>query len=125
MVLIKKENWWLCLILNILTLGLFSFALGRTLKVYEKGAWYTNWSYWTLGTLCGIFPALIMFVVFYIQTSINVCLKLNVAGESIYALPYFWILFLIVPFVGWTLFIVMLIYILLAPCLKIMQGELG
>lgn len=124
MFLIKKENWWLYLILNVLTLGLFSFVFAKVLKVYEKGAWYTNWSYWTLGVICGIFPALIMLLIFYIQTSIKICLKLNVAGKNIYALPYFWILFVIIPIVGWVLFVLMLVYILLAPSLKIMQGEL-
>ncbi|MEI3499581.1 MAG: hypothetical protein V8Q71_03730 [Bacilli bacterium] len=38
-------------------------------------------------------------------------------------MPYSWILCLVVPIVGWTLLIVMLIYIYVWPIVMIYKGE--
>jgi hypothetical protein len=109
--LLKKQNWWICVLLNIVTLGLFTFFVAGKLDVYEDDAWYNHWYYWVLGFLCFIIPGLIMFVIFSIESACLVCAKLNVPGQEIYNLPYSWILCLIIPILGWTLFIIMFVYV--------------
>lgn len=123
MSLLKKENWLVCLILTIISEGVFTFVLGYFLKVYDKNAWYAKWYYWVIGVLCLLLPALIMFAVFNIQLSIEVAKKLNVRGKELYSLPYPWILCLIVPILGWALFIVMLLYLEIWPMIMIKNGE--
>lgn len=108
--LLKRENWWICLLLNIVTLGLFTFFIAKKLNVYEKGAWYTNWYYWVLGFFFGILPSLIMFLVFSIQIANGVCEKLEVPGREFYVLPYSWLVCIIIPVLGWSLFIILFIY---------------
>lgn len=106
----KRENWWIYLILSILTLGIFTFYVGYKLKVYESNQWYSNKYYWILGFLLGVLPGLVMFLIFLIQIGCTVSLKLNVTGKEIYMYPYPWLICLIVPVLGWTLFIIMYIY---------------
>lgn len=122
MSLLKKENWIVCFILNLLTQGAFSFVLAYMLKVYDKNAWYAKWYYWVFGTLCLIFPALIMFTVFEVQIQVEVSKKLEVPGKELYTSPYTWIICLIVPVVGWILMLVMLIYIMIWPAIMIKRG---
>lgn len=123
MVFLKKENWVLSLILTILSEGLFSFVLGYFLNVYTKEAWYTKWQYWVISMLCLFFPVLILLMVFLIQITCQVAKKLSVPGESIYTCPYIWILCLIVPVIGWSLLLVMLIYITIWPIVMIYRGK--
>jgi hypothetical protein len=105
------------------TSGLYTFALAYDLKLYEKDSWYTKWYYWLIGILFFIFPAVIMFLTFKIKMQIEICKKLNVKGSEIYALPYPWILCLIVPILGWSIFIVMLIHINYYPAVVIYNGD--
>ncbi len=123
MKLLKKHNWWIWLLLSILTLGISTLLLGFLLKVYEKNAWYTNWYYWVLGFFFGLLPGIIMFIVFSIQISVLVCLKLNTPGKEIYELPYTWILLAMIPIVGWTLFVVLFIYTHLIYVISLWQGK--
>ena len=111
MYILKRNNWFIVLIINILTLGLFSFYVAKKMNIYDKQAWYLNKYYWILGFLCGIFPGIIMFIIFYIEIGCEVCKKLSVPFDIIYGYPYFWIVSLIIPIIGWTLFIIMLIYV--------------
>ena len=46
---LKKTSWPIYLILNILTLGLFTFYIAYKLDLYDKEAWYYRWYYWVLG----------------------------------------------------------------------------
>jgi hypothetical protein len=64
-----------------------------------------------------------MYFVFQIEMQIKICEKLNVKGKEIYALPYPWILCLIVPILGWSTFIVMLLHITYYPAVMIQKGE--
>lgn len=89
----------------------FIFKNVSKYNVYKKDAWYYKWQYWTIATLCLIFPVFIMAFVFLIQTLCGLASKLKVSGSTIYNTPYSWILCIIVPLVGWVLFIVMFIYI--------------
>lgn len=121
--LLKKENWLVCLILNILSQGIFTFVLGYFLKIYEKGAWYTKWQYWVFGTLCFIFPVFIMLYVFTIQIMVKVASKLNVTGKEIYDSPYTWVLCLIVPVIGWILLFVMILYLEIFTVVALYKGN--
>lgn len=109
--MLNRKNWLLCLILNILTFGLFTFYIGKELDVYEKNAWYSYSYVWLIGIIGGLIPALIMLLIFYIQIGISVSKKLNVPLEEYYAYPYAWIFGLIIPFLGWSIFILMIIYV--------------
>lgn len=111
MKILKRKYFLLCLILDILSLGLFTFYLAKKMKVYEEDAWYFNKYYWILGFICGIIPGLIMFIVFYIEIGCKVCEGLLVPFENIYAYPYIWVISLIIPIIGWTVFVIMLIYV--------------
>ena len=107
-----RKEAYICCILNIITLGLFSLLLAGIFDLYDQDAWYNKWPYWFFSTLCLIFPVVVTFVVFYIQILTVVAKHFNVDGSDIYGTPYSWILCLIVPFVGWVCFVVMLIYLL-------------
>lgn len=123
MSLLKKENWFVNVILSLTTLGFSNFLLGYMLDVYDKDAWYTKWEYWIGGLICLIFPAFIMLYVFVIETTVIVANKLNVPGKEIYASPYSWALCLAVPVLGWILLIVMLIYINVWILVMLSKGE--
>lgn len=121
--MLKKKNWFIILLLNILTLGLFNFVLAFKLNLYDEEAWYNKWQYWFCASLCLIFPVFIMFIVFLIQMTAKVANKLKVDGDSIYNSPYSWILCIIVPFVGWALLFTMFIYLLVFISISIKDGK--
>ncbi len=108
---LKKENAIIYLFLNILTFGLYTFYIAYKLDLYDKDAWYSRWYYWVLSFILGIIPGLVMFLVFSIKMGCLVSEKLNVPGKEIYTLPYSWIICLIVPILGWTLFVILYIYV--------------
>lgn len=123
MSLLKRTNWWIWLLLFLFGQGTGPIILGTILNVYEKDAWYTKWYYWTIAALCLIFPFLLMLATFYIQTICTVAFRLNVPGKEIYATPYTWILCLIVPIIGWALFIIMLLYLEIDILIQLYKGE--
>ena len=92
MELLKKENWWLWLILTIFTGGSNYIFLVVLLDCYDKDAWYANWKYWLIGFLCLVLPATIMFMVFIIEMTCKAASKLEVPGYEIYLSPYIWLL---------------------------------
>ena len=108
---LKKENAIIYLFLNILTFGLYTFYIAYKLDLYDKDAWYSRWYYWVSSFILGIIPGLVMFLVFSIKMGCLVSEKLNVPGKEIYTLPYSWIICLIVPILGWTLFVILYIYV--------------
>lgn len=108
---VKKENAVIYLILNILTFGLYTFYIAYKLDLYDKDAWYSRWYYWVLGFMFGIIPGLVMLLVFSIKMGCLVSEKLNVPGKEIYSFPYPWIVCLIVPILGWTLFVILYVYV--------------
>lgn len=111
MIKLKENYFWIYVVLNVVTLGLFTFYIAHKLDLYDKNAWYCRWYYWILGFFFGIFPGLIMFLVFSIKVGTLVSAKLKVPGENIYLPPYVWIISLIVPILGWTIFIVLYFYV--------------
>lgn len=108
--MLKKENWFICLILNILTCGLFTFYIGKKLDVYDKDEWYCSWYAWILGLLFGLYPFVFMFILFYIQIGVRVSKKIGVPLDNFYCFPYVWIFGIIVPLLGWSIFILLLVY---------------
>ncbi len=123
MILLKRENWWIWLLLLIFTSGSSTYALAALLNCYDKDAWYANYEYWLIGGLCLILPALIMVYVLYIEMLCKCAAKLNVSGKEIYMSPYTWILCLIVPFVGWVLLFVMIFYLQIWTLINLSHGE--
>ena len=111
MVKLKKRYFWIYLILNVISLGLFTFYIAYKLDLYDKDAWYHRWYYWVLGFILGIFPALVMFLVFSVKMGCLVSARLKVPGEEIYLPPYVWIVSLIIPILGWTVFIILYFYV--------------
>ncbi|MBR3198941.1 MAG: hypothetical protein IKG27_02890 [Bacilli bacterium] len=109
--ILKRKYWYVCLILSISTLGLYTFYVGKKLHVYDKEAWYSNKYFWILSFICGIVPGLIMFFIFYIEIGCMVCKKLSVPFDNYYIYPYIWVISLIIPIIGWTLFIILVIYV--------------
>lgn len=123
MSLLKKENWIVCLILNLITQGFFTFILAYFLGIYEKEAWYKKWQYWVFGSLCLIFPAFIMLLVFTVQITVKVASKLDVPGKEIYDNPYTWVICLIAPIVGWIVLFVMVLYLELFTIVSLYKGN--
>lgn len=123
MSLLKKENWFVYAFVMFVSQGLFTFVLAKDMELYEKDAWYTKWYFWVLGTVLFIYPVIVMYIVFQMQMQIKICEKLNVKGYEVYSLPYPWILCLIVPILGWSIFIVMNLHITYYPAVMIRKGE--
>jgi hypothetical protein len=122
MKLLKKNNFWIYLLLNIITFGVFNLYIANKLKLKDEDTWYSKWQYWFFGTICLIFPVIIMFIVYVVQMNCKVCSKLKVSGSNIYNTPYSWILFMIVPIIGWILLITMYLYVIIMPSIKVLQG---
>ncbi len=121
--LLKRSKWWLWLILCFATSGLCLFFLADILGEVEEDAWYMQGRYWLLGLLCFVFPFIIMLVVFAIQMACLVAAKLEVPLKEVYLSPFIWILFLIVPIIGWILFPLFILYLYIAIFVSLAHGE--
>lgn len=122
--LLKKENWLLNLIMMLSTFGGYIVIPAYLLKLFEKDKWYSNYKYWLFGTLLLLLPAIIMLVILIIQMTVKVANHLKIDGSYIYNNVYIWIGLLIVPLVGWCLFIVMYIYLHFSIIASIKKGTL-
>lgn len=147
MKILKRENWWAWLLLHIGSQGTSVFVLGALLGIYKKDAWYAKWKNWVMpsiiwliiciltlisGTINGtvvelmstmFLPAMIMYLVFYIQVLCLVAAKLNVPGKELYLSSYIWLICLIIPIIGWIMLAVMSIYLEIWPLVMIYRGE--
>ncbi len=123
MKILKKENWWIWLLLLLFGSGTSNLLLGALLDVYDKESWYAKWQNWLMGFACFFFPFFIMMIIFYLQISCLTCAKLEVPGKEIYLSPYIWLLLVIVPVIGWIFLIIMMIYVLIWPTVMIYRGE--
>jgi len=94
MKLLKKENWWIWLILFIFSDATSTIVLGALLDVFDKKAWYTKWYIWIIGLVL-IIPISVMIVVFNIEITSKTASKLGVKGSEYYLSPYIWIILLI------------------------------
>lgn len=111
MSLLKKEYWFISLIVLLVCPHIFILILASDLNLIDKNGWYSKWQYWFIGCICLFFPLFLLFLVFETEMLVKVSQKLKVPGSEIYTIPYIWILLLIVPVVGWILLFVMYIYL--------------
>ena len=120
--LLKKENWWIWLLLLLVLGNAYVFLLAALLNVYDKNKWYANIWYWIFGVLLLFIPAMIMIIVFGIQILAITASKLNVEGKEIYMSPYVWIILAIVPIFGWISFGVLAFYLQIMILINLKNG---
>lgn len=121
--LLKRENYWFWIIMYFIGNGISMMVLGALLNVYDKDAWYANWKNWLIGLLLFVFPVFIMFAVFMIQITVTVAAKLNVPGKEIYLTPYFWIICLLIPIIGWFAMGALSLYLSIMIIIQLYNGE--
>ena len=147
MKILKRENWWFWLLLQIVSNGSSLFVLGALLDIYDKKAWYAKWKNWFIPfviwlVICMIMiisgkvhinissiistilmPTMIMYFILDVQVMSQVAAKLNVPGKELYLSSYIWLICLIIPIIGWIMLIVMLIYLEVWPLVMLYRGE--
>ena len=123
MEILKRENWWIWLLLTLFSGGSSTIVLGALLGVFDKNAWYAKWYYWVIGLALFIFPFFVMVLVFIIQILCQTCAKLKVSGKEIYLSPYLWLIAFIVPILGWFAITVTLIYLNIASLMALYNGN--
>lgn len=147
MKILKRENWWFWLLLQIVSNGSSLFVLGALLDIYDKKAWYAKWKNWIIPTILWIIicllmfmlgkinisfsqmistlvlPIMIMYFILNIHIMSQVAAKLNVPGKEIYLSSYVWLICLIIPIIGWIMLVVMLIYLEVWPLVMLYRGE--
>lgn len=123
MKILKKENWWVWLLLTLFSQGSSTLVLGALLDVYNKEAWYAKWQYWAIAVLCFLFPASIMLGVFSVEILCLTAAKLDVPGKEIYLSPYIWIIGVIIPIIGWACLTAGLIYLEIYTLVALYKGN--
>ena len=122
MKLLKKENWWIWLILFLFSEGASFIVLGALLDVFDKKAWYAKLKYWIIGLIL-IIPFSVMISVFSIEILCKTASKLEVKGSEYYLSPYIWIILLVIPFIGWLAFIALILYLNIAILVNLYKGK--
>ena len=122
MKILKKENWWVWLLLFIFSEATSTVVLGALLDVYNKKAWYAKWKNWLIGLIL-ILPFLVMVTAFNIQILCESAAKLDVKGKDYYLSPYIWIILLIIPFIGWFLLAALFLYLNIAIIVNLYKGK--
>lgn len=122
MKLLKKENWWIWLLLFLFSGGTSHIVLGALLDVYDKNAWYAKLKNWLISMIPLFIPFSIMVPVFIISITCNVAYKLKLGGSDYYMSPYVWLFLIIIPFLGWLIFIILLLYINVGILVKLYNG---
>lgn len=122
MKILKKENWWVWLLLLLFSEGTSNLVLGALLDVYDKKAWYTKWYIWLIGLIL-IIPFGVMVTAFNLQILSKTAAKLYVKGSEYYLSPYIWIILIIIPFIGWIVFIGLVLYLEIAILVKLHAGN--
>lgn len=120
--LLKKENWWIWLLLLLFSSGSSVIILGALLNLFDKNAWYSKWHIWVIGLIL-VLPFSIMICVFYIEFTSKVAAKLDIKGKELYLSPYIWLILVIIPFIGWTVFIILYLYLTIAILVKLKNGK--
>lgn len=121
--ILKRDNWWIWLLLLFFSGGTSILVLGALLDVYDKEAWYAKWQYWVIGLILFIFPVFIMLTIFEIEILCKVAARLSVDGKEIYLSPYIWIVLFIIPIFGWILLLVMFIYLNIMYIIELKRGS--
>ena len=120
--LLKKDNWWIWLILLIFSEMTSTLVLGALLNVYKKDAWYTKWYIWVIGLIL-IIPIIVMYYVFNIEITSKTAAKLGVKGHEYYLSPYIWLILVIIPFIGWILFVILYLYLNISILVNLCKGK--
>lgn len=120
--LLKRQNWWVWLILYLFCDAPCIIVLGALLKVFDKNAWYAKWYIWVISLIL-IFPLPIMFAAFAIQITCKAAHKLDVKGSQYYLSPYIWIILIIIPIIGWLGFVALDLYIVIAILVNLYKGK--
>ena len=123
MKILKRENWWAWLLMLLFSNGTSSIVLGALLDVYDKDSWYANKKNWIIGFCCFIIPGIIMLTVFLVQIVVLTADKLKVKGSEYYLSPYVWLLLMIVPIIGWSLLILLILYLEIWTIVALYKGE--
>lgn len=122
MKILKKENWWVWLLLLLFSEGSSNLVLGALLDVYDKNAWYTKWYIWVIGLVL-IIPFTVMITAFTLEILCKTAAKLDVKGSEYYLSPYIWIILIIIPFIGWIAFVALMLYLEIAILVKLHAGN--
>lgn len=119
---LKREKWWVWLLLTLITQTVSTCILGALLDVFDKNAWYAKPKNWLLGILLCFIPFVIMIYIFVMEITCSTAKKLEVAGDEFYNSPYIWIILLIIPIFGWILFLVLYIYLQIMIIVNLKRG---
>lgn len=123
MKILKRENWWAWLLLLLFSNSSAYLVLGALVDCYDKDAWYAKPKNWIIAFALFIFPGFVMMSVFFIQILCQTAARLNVSGKEVYLSPYVWIVSLIVPVIGWILFLVMTLYLEIFILVELYRGS--
>ena len=90
--------------------GSSTIVLGALLNLFNKKDWYAKPKIWIIGLLL-IIPFSIMITVFNLEITSKTAAKLEVKGSEYYLSPYIWIILLIIPMIGWIIFVILVLYL--------------
>jgi len=122
MSILKKENWWVWLLLLLFSEGTAALVLGALLDCFNKEAWYAKWYIWLIGLLLFIFPFAVMVTVLLIQMTSLAAAKLDVQGKEFYLSPYIWIILVIIPIIGWICLGLLFLYLNIGILVQLYNG---
>lgn len=120
--LLKRENWWVWLLLFLFSEGTSVILLGALFNVFDKNAWYTKWHIWLIGFIL-IIPFFVMIMAFYIDILTKCAAKLDINGSDYYLSPYVWIILVIIPIIGWVIFIALILYLNIKILIELNRGR--
>lgn len=120
--ILKKENWWVWLLLLLFSEGTAVLVLGALLDCFNKEAWYAKWYIWLIGLLLFIFPFAVMVTVLLIQMTSLAAAKLDVQGKEFYLSPYIWIILVIIPIIGWICLGLLFLYLNIGILVQLYNG---
>ena len=112
--LLKKENWWMWLLLFVITGGSAFIFLGYLLGCFDKKAWYNKPKNWIMGLVILVLPFIVMMSIFTIEMTCKSAKKLDVSNSEIYLSPVILLLMLCIPIIGWVIFIATIIYLVVS-----------
>ena len=122
MKILKKENWWIWLLLLLFSGGSSPIVLGALLDVFDKEAWYAKLKNWIIGFIF-VIPIPIMIFAFTLEILCKASAKLEVKGHDYYLSPYVWIILIIIPIIGWIIFIGLFLYLNVAILINLSKGK--
>lgn len=120
--LLKRENWWVWLLLFLFSGGSSTITLAALLNVLDKNAWYAKWYIWVIGFVL-VIPFVFMVYILLIEMVSKCSAKLDIKGSEYYLSPYVWIILIIIPIVGWIAFIALFLYLNIKILIELNKGK--